>query len=564
MARTQRFTIFALLLPALVGLAVTLLIDKAQQRALPATSSAAVAPPPPEPQLRGRILDASGDTVAGAHVRVESQGRVIRETATDSTGRFALDGLAPGRARVEADHDPEGAVVSADVVLASAPTDLTLVLALASVRGVVVDATDGQPIANVALSIEGVAFAVPSATTDAAGAFRFGVVPFEAASILVVAGGYRVAHVTLGPRENEPELVVRIELRTGPPVLGDVLDADGKPLHAQVVACEGQALEAHVESADDGTFSLPPSTVGCDAIALHDGMAPSDAVRIVEARRTTLRLGSAGAIAGFVVDESGAPIESFAVGVEAFVPVRGPSAPKHGTPFTAGVFRLERLVPGTYVLLAATVGRPPVRSSPIVVRGGAVTDGVRIVLTRGGVVVGRVVDDQHAPLADVELRFDLVSAIASSDAVTKTDATGRYRLEGAPAGPLTLLAQKSGYRAKLTSGIWVETGHSVTKDVVLTATDGGGGMELVGIGANLQAVSGAITFATVFAGDPADRAGLRVGDRVVRIDGEATVGMSVVDAIQRVRGEAGTMLGLTVERDGTSFDVVIPRAALVR
>ncbi len=564
----RRLKIAALLVASLLGLAAA--FDLAQGRTVPQApleshaAHSALTSAERTVQLKGRILDVNGDPKALAHVRVMAQARVIAETVTDHAGRFSFENLASGRVRVEADHDPEGAVRSAEISITTVPTELTLVLAVASIQGLVVDADDGHPVAGANLSTVGVPFTAPTAISDAAGSFRFAMVPFEATSIVAVASGYRASRVTLGPREDQPEPVLRIELHAGPPALGDVLDPDGKPLAAEVVACEGQPIEVRVQSATDGTFSLPPSVVGCDAFALHDEMAPGDAVRIIEGRRTTLRMGAAGAIAGSAVDDRGAVIDSFSVGVESFIPLRGSSTPHGGTnPFTAGAFRLERLVPGTYVLTASTAGRPPARSSPIVVRSAIVTDGVKIVMMQGGIVMGRVEDDHRAPLADVELDFDSVSAVAGSDAVATTDASGHYRLEGAPTGLFTVRVHKPGYRLKLVSGLSVASGHTVTKDISLTGTDGGPGLELGGIGANLAPAGNGIALAAVLPGDPADRTGLHAGDRIVRIDGEETAGLSVVDAIQRLRGEPGTIVGVSVERAGETLDVVITRAALV-
>jgi C-terminal processing protease CtpA/Prc len=157
----------------------------------------------------------------------------------------------------------------------------------------------------------------------------------------------------------------------------------------------------------------------------------------------------------------------------------------------------------------------------------------------------------------------LVSAITGSDAVATTDASGRYRLDGAPAGPLTLLAKKEGYRTKLVSGVVVDAGRTVTRDITLAAVDGGPGLELAGIGANIQSRDGHIVLANLFQGDPAERSGLHVGDRIVRIDGESTAGMSVNDAIQRIRGEPGTAVGLSIERDGVPQELVVTRATVV-
>jgi hypothetical protein len=463
---------------------------------------------------------------------------------------------------VEADHDPQGAVDSAPITISNAPTTLELVLAPASVSGIVIDANDGHAIAGAALSVDGIPFTAPTATTDTAGAFHFGAVPFEATSIVAVASGYRTSRVALGPREDKPEPSLRILLRTAPPVEGNVVDAENTPIHARITACEGEPFEAHAESGDDGSFELPPSTVGCNAFAIHDDMGVSDAVPIVEGRHLTLRLGAAGSIAGFAVDEQGRSIDAFSVGVESFVPARGAAGrPDKTSAFQGGSFRLDHLVPGTYVLTAIAAGRPPARSDHLVVQSGAVTDNVKIVIARGGIVEGRVFDsDAHAPLADVELTFDSVSAVGKSDAVTKTDSLGHYHLEGAPAGPFTVSAQKDGYRHKLVSGLLVSSGNTTTKDITLTK---GNGFELSGIGANVGSSGNGIAFAGILPGDPAELGGLHPGDRIVRIDGEEIDGLSIEDTIQRLRGEPGTVVGITVERDGATLDVTITRAAVV-
>lgn len=568
----RRLQIVALVIASLIGVVAAIGLHHARNRTtqapatIPSSSSSTAPSVARVEQLRGYILDANGNPVGSAHVRVLEEARVISETATDPAGRFSFDRLPSGPARVEADHDPEGAVRSAEISVSAVTTDLTLVLVSASIRGIVVDADDGHPIPGAALSAEGLAFAAPATLSDAVGAFHFAVVPFEATAIVGVANGYRTARVTLGPRENLPEPVLRIELRSAPPIDGDVVDQEGTPIHAQVIACEGQPFEARVESGDDGAFTLPPSSVGCDAFAMHDELAPSDAVKVIVGRHTTLRLGAPGAIAGVVRDERGASIESATVGVESFIPAAsGPSsapAPRgRASAFKNGVFRLEKLVPGTYVLTAATTGRPPARSSPIVVRRGVVTDGVKIMIATGGVIEGRVLDDQQVPLADVELRFDMLSMVASSDAVATTDASGHYHLEGAPSGLFTMSIRKEGYRLKLVSGLSVSSGQTTTKDITLTK---GSGLELSGIGANLAPAGNGIALAGILPGDPADRAGLHPGDRIERIDGEEIAGLSLVDAIQRLRGEPGTVVGITVLRGGEILDVTITRGVLVR
>ncbi len=52
------------------------------------------------------------------------------------------------------------------------------------------------------------------------------------------------------------------------------------------------------------------------------------------------------------------------------------------------------------------------------------------------------------------------------------------------------------------------------------------------------------------AGAPADKAGLRAGDRITAIDGITVDGQTAVQALTRVRGPKGTTVTLTIVRDG--------------
>jgi carboxyl-terminal processing protease len=64
------------------------------------------------------------------------------------------------------------------------------------------------------------------------------------------------------------------------------------------------------------------------------------------------------------------------------------------------------------------------------------------------------------------------------------------------------------------------------------------------------------------AGSPAEAAGLQSGDYVRAVDGESVNGSTMHDQINRVRGEAGTEVTLTIERSGETFDVTITRAEI--
>ncbi len=74
--------------------------------------------------------------------------------------------------------------------------------------------------------------------------------------------------------------------------------------------------------------------------------------------------------------------------------------------------------------------------------------------------------------------------------------------------------------------------------------------------------SGQIEVIRVYSGGPADAAGAQVGDRIVAVDGAPVQGVSaqsLQDAVERMKGEAGTEVCVTVLRDGERVDLDILR-----
>ena len=63
---------------------------------------------------------------------------------------------------------------------------------------------------------------------------------------------------------------------------------------------------------------------------------------------------------------------------------------------------------------------------------------------------------------------------------------------------------------------------------------------------------------------PAERAGIKAGDRILAVDGEDATGWSVLEAVNKIRGEVGTPVILTVEHVGSldPVDITIMRATI--
>lgn len=83
--------------------------------------------------------------------------------------------------------------------------------------------------------------------------------------------------------------------------------------------------------------------------------------------------------------------------------------------------------------------------------------------------------------------------------------------------------------------------------------------EYVGIGASVGMQDGWFTIMSPLEDSPAFRAGLMSEDRVVEIDGVSTQGLSVDQCIDKLLGEAGTSVRLTIERSGVRQEVTIVR-----
>lgn len=71
-----------------------------------------------------------------------------------------------------------------------------------------------------------------------------------------------------------------------------------------------------------------------------------------------------------------------------------------------------------------------------------------------------------------------------------------------------------------------------------------------GVGMEIDVKDGILTVVAPLKDSPAERAGMRTGDRVLRIDGTDTKGMSVDKAVKLIRGAEGTKVVLTVLPQG--------------
>ena len=83
-----------------------------------------------------------------------------------------------------------------------------------------------------------------------------------------------------------------------------------------------------------------------------------------------------------------------------------------------------------------------------------------------------------------------------------------------------------------------------------------------GIGAEISIRSSKVTIIGVLKDDPAMKAGLQAGDTVLTINDVSTTGMTVDQAVAKIRGDAGTTVKLSIDRAGQTMNFTVTRATI--
>jgi carboxyl-terminal processing protease len=71
-----------------------------------------------------------------------------------------------------------------------------------------------------------------------------------------------------------------------------------------------------------------------------------------------------------------------------------------------------------------------------------------------------------------------------------------------------------------------------------------------GIGAEVSSVDGKIVIVSPFKGSPAEKAGIKPNDQILKVDNESVLGLDLYEATLKIRGEKGTKVKLEIQREG--------------
>ncbi len=87
--------------------------------------------------------------------------------------------------------------------------------------------------------------------------------------------------------------------------------------------------------------------------------------------------------------------------------------------------------------------------------------------------------------------------------------------------------------------------------------------EFGGLGIEVTMEAGLVKVVSPIDGTPAHKAGLKPGDFISHLEGKPVLGLTLAEAVEKMRGKVGTDLRLTIRRKDTKvFDVTVTRAVI--
>ncbi|MFP2895127.1 carboxypeptidase regulatory-like domain-containing protein [Corallococcus sp. 4LFB] len=354
------------------------------------------------------------------------------------------------------------------------------------------------------------------ATSDERGNFRIDGLAPGAYLLEARAPGY--ARVVMSRLRIPTQGPLTLALRLASVIEGFVVDAKGLPAADAEVRVGGNPYQVVTTGAQGGfSVEVEPGSHPLSARRGEESGAldlPVLCVAGSTVRDVRIQLGPGAVLEGRVVEEaSGGPVEGARVDVSLS---GGDGAPGVAVSDAEGHFLVRGLAPGSY---DARVNAPGF--SPALRRGLTVTQGERfpvaLTLSRTGAVEGQVRDTRGAPVAEARISgVNRWSDGADAKPIeARTDADGRYRLEGLATGRLSLSARHEGSTVGVRKTVSVEANGTARADFTLEGT---GTVEGV-----VRAARGSLPDAplevTALADEPAQGVAPGVGQVVVDAEG---------------------------------------------
>ena len=462
--------------------------------------------------ISGKVADSSGAPVGNVLIDAyDASGTIVDEQSTGSDGQYMIGGLSGGDYRLE--FVPEQASAYAQQFYAgaaslNAATPVSVALGQTttgidatmsgggSIDGVVTDATSGQGLADVEVDVLGQNGSYADSVTDAGGHYSVGgLASGTYTATFTELSGSHLPQIYDGKSPSESggdpisvtsgQATPNIDAALGlaGKINGTVTDAaTGKPIAGVSVDASSANSDGYAATAADGTYSiggLPAgtytvsfSTYGSDdhATQYYNGRtsgASPDPVSVAAGQTTSsidAAMTTGGAIAGTVTDAStGDPVacETVIVYDSSGNYVSSTSTASDGSYTVGGLpggsYRVgfSEAYCDTSVPYTSTFynGKATLASSdPVSVTPGQTTGNIDEALPpTTGAIAGTVSDGPlGAPLPQASVSIYTTSGAQVGSATT--DADGRYRVVGLPAGSYLVGFAASGYGTQFSAG----------------------------------------------------------------------------------------------------------------
>jgi hypothetical protein len=522
--------------------------------------------------VEGRVADVDGRPLAGVYVSARARqgpGTQTRTTRTDPGGAYRLEGLEAGMVRVSARREgTEHHATRVTSLKAGETAQVDFSLADTGIVQGQVRQASGAPLSQPALVRAMATQAQPGigefsyADTDAEGRYQ----------LELPAGVYQLIAVVPGVRFNfshQDDLAVTVQAGTA--VLQDLTLYDDRGVEGTVQEPSGApspyATVAGIQTGDfemtipaqadeEGRFVLPPRGINATPLRLvaHNAGRVGEVAEAREGLETTVRLRPAATLRGRVVARSGAAPKGFSLQLlqadGSALPwlVRG-NAERH---FTGDTFTLAD-APGLPLRVSVRTTDGRTGEATVTLEPGQRAE-VEVPLTGGAASIsGRAVwKSGELPATAVAIYLDK-QLTAGSDAQTGPD--GRFLLKDVKPGVhIVRLLPPNGMPEK--RPVTVASGEAVDLgDISVTTRRAEPGT----VGAGFSEDRGWVSVAWLTPEGPAAKAGVRVGDRLLAVDGQVV--RSRQEAEQRTRGTPGSPIQLGLRReDGQEHQLQLTRA----
>lgn len=398
-------------------------------------------------------------------------------TVTAADGSFTLTGLSAGQTRLMLRK--EDAFVQDTRTVTAPARDVSIELPLGGrVTGRVVEKGSNKPVttfqAGITTSRSGAGMMMMGPPqlrdfTSDDGSFVLENVPAGAMVLVASSPGYAAGRMNVTVEEGKTLSDIELQLDTGVKLTGRVTGANGSPLSdvnvRMMPSTSGgfslSGIDRSTSTDSNGEYTIEALEAGDETVAFSHAKHASIRKSVtLKGRETRLdvQLSSGQVVKGTVVTEAGAPVADAAIDIMSASGSFSTARTNAG-----GSFDVEGLTPGRYRFTANKSGYAAGVVEDVDISSGAP---VRITLRTGGSIYGRVTGLTPAELesTQVEARSGRATAAAS------VDASGNYRIEGAPIGTVQVSAQvmsraRSGYKASSAQTVDVTAGSSQQVDI---------------------------------------------------------------------------------------------------